>query len=261
MSRVERLFAALGWLCVLTLLAKGAPLRAQDAPAPVSEVDVKPEDLAQPPAPEPTPSPAPTPGPSPKAEMKLSVLAGGLVSLSSGAEAATSPLARISVEAPLADYERPPRLLVHADLSALPGESLSISQTDTFRSLELGIGFGWQPFASFRFSFYALGGFATRLPGDPEPLERTARFASAGIRFADERGNLLEVGAGPDQRLDGTYQPAVQISGAVRLWEARDDVGVHLVARAILGLDPSQRYLTAGGPRDVVQLGMAVTKR
>lgn len=239
----------------------GALAGAAVAQEPV--VDVKPSDLAQPPEPEASPSPAPSPSPSPapaatKPSLRLAALAGGMVSMSSGADEEAAPLLRLTAEAPLAAYVRPPRLIVDAALAALPGETLSVEQVQTVRSLELRAGLAWQPFASFYFSFAGWAGFATRIESDPEPLDRTAKFAGGSVLFDDRNGNALEIGFGGDQRLDGHWQPTATVSGSVRLWEASDGkVDARLVARAILLLDTS---LNGQAPSDVVQVGMCIAR-
>lgn len=195
-------------------------------------------------------------------ETTLSVLTGGIVAMGGDAAAAVSPAVMIEVETPFADTPRAPRLVVTAELSALPGEALDVEDPGTWRSLEFRVGAS-QPLArALRFHLFAAAGFATRLPGTPEPRDKTARWGSVGLRFAGARG-VIELGAGGDQRLDGRWQAAVTISGRVKLWEATagplEGGQLALVGSAVLGLDLSGRYARLdGGPRDVVRVGLVV---
>jgi hypothetical protein len=190
--------------------------------------------------------------------MRLDAMGGGLVSFSTSTETALEPMARLAIVAPLAYGARPPELLVDLDLGALPGDSISITDPATFRSLELALAISWRPWLSSPLKFWGGAGFATRLPSDPEPRDRTARWAAAGVRLADDGGNALAVGAGVDERLDGSYQPTLEVMGSVRLWQPSEGsrLDTRLVGRAILGLDFGQ-YGSAR--RDVVQVAIAAS--
>jgi hypothetical protein len=201
--------------------------------------------------------------------LELHVLGGGIVSLSSEAQAAVSPLARLDVEAPIPIGSRPdwwPRLHVVADFTALPGESVQLAAPETFKALEFGVGVSQRLFGGGgqEVRAYASAGFATRLPDDPTPRDKTVRYASAGLRFAAlDRSAHLQLGLGGDQRLDGSWQAAVVVDGAVTLYRAREGTlkgaRVALVGSAILGLDLST-YSSglSGGRRDVVRVGVAI---
>lgn len=211
--------------------------------------------------------------PPAEAEMRMSALAGGQVSLQPvevDSAAALTPLVQLAVEADTADSATAPRLVVLADLTALPGEQLDLQDPATFRALELSVGLAQPLGGSLRFRLYAEAGFATRLPGDTQPTNRTARWASVGLRFSGDRA-WLHVGVGPDQRPGASapadpavqaparaYQAAVTVRGALRL----GDVGpgsISLLGSAVLGLDLSRRWPSLdGGRTDVVRLGVAL---
>lgn len=216
------------------------------------------------------------------AEMRLSALAGGLASLQpapADSGAAVTPLVQLAVEADTAPSAHAPKLVVLADLTALPGDQLDLQDPATFRALELSVGLAQPLGTSLLFRLYAEAGFATRLAGDTQPRDRTARWASAGLRFAGEHA-WLQVGVGPDQRLgvappeptqpspltsamtaashDG-YQVAVTVRGSVDITSLGDHGRVALVGSAVLGLDLSRRWSGLnGGRNDVVRLGVAV---
>jgi hypothetical protein len=209
--------------------------------------------------------------------ISLSVLAGGAVSLSSETDTALTPMARIQVDGPfaLSDWSslKGPRVYTHADLSALPGESLEATTPETWRALRLEVGLyqwigGLQAGAQrITTSVFVEGRFWTRLPGDRAPRIKTARSVCGGLRF-DERtlGSFLQLGLCTDQAVsrDETYQPVLGISGAVTLWEADEKstapkASVRLVGTALLGLDWSVRYPGRdGGKGDLVLVGLAV---
>lgn len=197
----------------------------------------------------------------PPPTMRLSVLAGALVSLSSDTDTAGAPLARVAVDWDLAPGVRTPDMFLTADFTALPGETVSLGDPETFRALEFELGIRERPFKSIAAWLYAAGGFATRLPDNPEPLVRTARWLGGGLEFRSRRGDFLRVGLTADQRFDGRFRSAVSIAGAVELYEEKGGAlrggKVSLVGRALLGLD----YASARGAparHDIVTVGLAV---
>jgi hypothetical protein len=188
----------------------------------------------------------------------VSVLAGGGVSMGSEAEAALTPMVRVEVGVPVASWRKAPRLHVQVDLSALPGEALSLEDPTTFRALEARLAL-CQPLAeSLYLDLCAEAGFASRLPGDPEPRDRAVRWGAGLVRFGRFGRGWLTVGLGADQRLDGAYRPAAVIAGAVKLYEAKQGPlaggTLQLVGEAVLGLD----VYGASPRRDVIRIGMAV---
>ena len=220
--------------------------------------------------------------PGAQAEMHMSAIAGGLASLQpSPAEssAAVTPLVQLAVEADTAKSAHAPKLVVLADLTALPGEQLDLQDPATYRALELSVGLAQPLGDSLRFRLYAEAGFASRLPGDTQPRDRTARWASLGLRFAGEHA-WLQVGLGPDQRLGvrpevlpapdvspgpqlaparNGYQAAITVRGSVDITSLGERGRVALVGSAVLGLDLSRRWASLDGGRgDVVRLGVAV---
>lgn len=196
-------------------------------------------------------------GAVPCPSVEVSILAGALVSMGSEADAAASPLARVLVSLPLAQGSRtgwlpiPPTLHVQVDLSALPGETLDLQDVGTWRALEFRVGASQRIHDALNADLYAEAGFATRLPGELEARDRAVRWVGAGVRIGRLGPGWLSLALGADQRLDGSYQPAVQLAGAIQLGE-RAGVALVLTGDAILGLDPY------GARRDVVRIGLAV---
>jgi hypothetical protein len=250
------------------LLAMAGPALAQE-PRTFDEIPVEGDPVWMVTLPEPTPTPAPE---APEG-MHVSMLAGGLVSLSSETTGKLSPLARIAVDGPIAlpniNPRHLPRVFVVADLTALPGDTIDLSNIETFKSIQLSLGVS-QRVAEIRSgeqriltSLYAEAGFASRINGDIAPRDRAPRFGSIGVALEERTsGSFLRFGLAADQRLDGRYQPAAVIGGAVKLWDA--DTGSLKGARAmlsgtfILGLDLS--YVTGRAParRDMIVVGLTV---
>jgi hypothetical protein len=213
---------------------------------------------AQVPLDQPVPEPTPAPTVSPEPDAQVTIVAGGLVSMGSDAGTAAAPFVRVGVDFPLVAGDNAPRVQVQADLGALPGEAApQLQSAETFRSIEFRVGLV-QPLGRLWFNLYADVGFASRLPGDPEPRDKTARFASGGLKFAHFGRGELKLGLGSDQRLDGTYRMVAVISGAVKLYQPETgplrSASLQLVGEALLGLDP----YGVGAARDVVRVGVAV---
>lgn len=181
-------------------------------------------------------------------------LMGGVVSLASDAGTDLTPFAAISVDVPIADSFYAPHLLATPILTALPGETLDLGDARTFRAIEFSVGLVQPLSKKVHFSLYGEFGAATRLPGDPAPRQRTARWLAGGVRFSGPRG-LLAVMFGGDERLSGVFAPALLINGTVSLktFERFANMNISLVGRGILGLDP---YGT-GAKKDIVQVGLA----
>jgi len=192
-------------------------------------------------------------------EPTVSILAGGLVSMDSEAGTTPAPLVRIAVSVPVTDLqEHGPRLAVQADLGALPGATIDLAQAETFRSLEFRMAL-IQPISVRVYAdLYAEAGFATLLPGETIPRDKTLRFASGGVRFGRFGRGWLQLGMGGDQRLDGLWRTAVTVAGGLKLY--RVDSGplkgasMQLLGEAVLGL----QVYGQGARRDVVRVGVAV---
>ena len=191
--------------------------------------------------------------------VEVSILGGALVLMGSEGDAALSPLARVLVTLPLAQGSRkgwlpiPPSLHVQADLSALQGETLSLEDVSTWRALEFRVGASQRIHDFLNADLYAEAGFATRLPGELEARDRAVRWVGAGVRIGRLGPGWLSLALGADQRLDGQYQPAVLLAGAIQIGE-RAGVALFLTGDAILGLD----YAGSAPRRDVVRIGLAV---
>lgn len=185
-------------------------------------------------------------------ELEVGILAGGLVAASSTAESSLWPTLVFRAGLPLASWQKPPRLLPALSLSALPGETIGASAPETWRAVEFRVGLAQPVHDTVNLDLYLEAGFATRLPGELEARDRTARWAAAGVRVGRFSGGWLHLLLGGDQRLDGQWRPAVLVEGALRLHDG-GEADVYLVGNAVLGL---QWYGQA--PRDVVRVGLAV---
>lgn len=209
--------------------------------------------------------PAPKPSPSPAAGLRVTVGAGSLTSLGAG-PTSIEPAAQIQVSTPLYQDVKgagATRLEVDAALTALPGETLDLSDVETFRALEFE-GRICQPLHVRLFFTPCLSaGFATRLPGDAEPRHRTARWFAFVLRIASERGDFT-VGLSADERLEPgsnralAYRPAALVSGGVRIAGFKG-AEARLVGRAILALKIGG-WALVDTPADRVAVGVMVAR-
>lgn len=189
------------------------------------------------------------------AEPKLSVsmLAGGQVSMGTDADTGVSPVVSLRVRTQVADHPAAPKVEIGADFASLPGEAEpSLENLQSFRSLEFRLGL-LQQIPRTWIDIYAEGGFATRLPGDLEPRDKTLRWGAAGVRLGRTEAGDISVGLGADQRLDGLYRAVVVIRGGVQLYKLGAKAQMRLQGEAILALRTYD-----SGARDVVRIGVAV---
>lgn len=194
-------------------------------------------------------------GPRPE-DVQVTIVAGGMVSMASEAEADVNPFARVGVELPLSDWSMTPRLHIRLDLSALPGEAMSLSDPTTFRSAEF-YGAVCQPIHPSVYVDACLGGgAASRIPGDLKPSDRAVLWGEAHVRFGRTGRGWLDVGLGRDQRLDGLYRWAFFITGAIKLYVVEALKGsLQLVGDVVASLEAPQ----PGGPRTTIyRIGVAV---
>lgn len=211
------------------------------------------------PVPEPTPPPAPPPSPAAKRQpISIRAYGGGLVSIATDTEAAIEPLAALHVSAPLTTSAKGPSLVVHADLTAGPGETIDFTTgVQTFKAIELGVAVVQPLGGPLLFNLYLEGGFASRLATDPEPVDRLPGWWSGGLLFATaDRDHWLKVGMGPDERLSGDWALSVHVAGQAKVGE-RAGVSLFLVGSLIRALDLSS-YGYVVPARDSLRLGVAV---
>lgn len=213
----------------------------------------------------------PAPEPSPSPGIHVCVTTGGDVVLSGETSASVTPSARISVRGPLIlggtkAGNGKAALNFGADLrlTGLPAETLYSGQLANLKALELAvsldrvIGRSGAGAAAITTALYAEAGFATHLTGGSRPRDTYARWVAGGLRLATG-DNFFAAALASDQRLDGTYQLAVLISGQVAIVPPDKSpvkgVGMALEGSAILGL---QTYAGVGAKRDVARLGMVI---
>lgn len=195
-------------------------------------------------------------------------VAGTVVSLVTGARPGETvkptPFIDIAVDAPVAESPKAPHLMVNLALTNLPGQSIRLRDTSTWKALEATVGIAQPITEKIKFDLMAEAGFATRLDGDEQPRYRTARWVAGGVRFRSSRG-ALAVKIGADQRMSGVYEPAVGLTGSLVLYERQAGTlrksKVVLVGDAVLGL-MERAYTTQAGrsvsSHDVVRVGLAI---
>ena len=197
------------------------------------------------------------PSPTPEPNLRVSILAGGLASISADASG-VAPMARIRTEARLTKSAAGPSLHVVADLTALPGESVALEDPQTFKALEFSAGISQPLPGPLLFALYAEGGFASRLPADTAPRDRSAKWAALGFLFqTKDRAHRLALGIGRDQRLSGQWVTAVTASGHVKLREERG-ISVYLVGSAVLSMETELVGNLRPVARDSIRIGVAV---
>ena len=138
---------------------------------------------------------------------RVAVTAGGLVTMS-GEGTAVTPTVFVDVESPLAIGSKAPlRFYGRIGISSAPGESVDVADPQTFKSAEAGFGIGYKV-GEHESGVYTMlvaeAGFSTRLPGDPEPLNRVLHHWLAGLRLGDKAGNQITFGLGRDQVADAS---------------------------------------------------------
>lgn len=214
------------------------------------------------------PASAQTPDPD---APRVSVTAGALATMSGDAGTALTPMVFVEVESPVAiGHSSPLRFYGRLGIGTAPGASVDLSQPQTFKSAEFGGGLAYtigEHVSGVRTQLVAEAGGATRLPGDPEPLNRVLHYMGAGLRLGDTVGNSITVLVGRDQVADeapatalpdGTtpHAPGVQavIYGSLNV-PATNGV-VTLIGDATINLTTPD----AAGvrKRDVIRLGTAV---
>jgi hypothetical protein len=200
---------------------------------------------------------------------RMTVGAGALASLGGGrGGVSVQPLAQLAVSAPL--YEHPQdlatRLEVDASLTALPGQTINLTDARTFRALEF-TGRLCQPLSTrLYFAPCVEAGFATRLSGDAEPRFRAARWFALTVKVSAINGDFLAAGISADERLDAGgqfgpyYRPAALISGSVGLVQAGESkIMLRLVGSAVLHLRIGSEVYTESPP-DRIVLGVMVAR-
>lgn len=185
---------------------------------------------------------------------------GGVASLSSEASA-VEPTAEINAAFDLATNDKSPRLALLAAFRALPGETVSLADPATFRSLGLEGTLSQPLWSNLRLRPAILLGAEFRFAGDEAPLHRAARYAYLGTRMDGDAGYLF-LGVGGDERLSTAsreapdYLPAANVSWGLRMGKITGAIDARLVGRVLLYLRLGYGATTAGS--DVAQLGVLV---
>jgi hypothetical protein len=207
--------------------------------------------------------------------------AGGIVgSAEPDGKTKVSPMVLVGVETPISSFANGPTLVVGGEYGASPGESLDISNPETYRSFSMRAGLSQPLSDKLYFALYVESGFSTRTGTDPAPRDKAPRWVGAGLRFKGHASELTLL-LNADQRLSSSadikapvagapagvetlaYQPTVSIRGKVPLYEMKDGTlsggKISLYVSAILGMDWSKRSPNlTGGRHDVVTAGVVM---
>ena len=136
---------------------------------------------------------------------EVHVSAGALATMSGDAGTDVTPTAFVEVESPVAvggfDHLR---FTGRLGISSAPGASIDLADPQTFKAAEVGLGVGWQvgETEGVRTLIVAEAGFQTRLPGDPQPLDRVLSHWGGGVRLAHASAGSITVLLGRDQGAD-----------------------------------------------------------
>jgi hypothetical protein len=188
--------------------------------------------------------------------------------LSGDTDPAVVPGIRLSARGPLALGDSAPLELYAAlELTALPGETVDLTNVATFRAAEfeggiaVKVGEIYRGTQILRTLIFAEGAFATRLPATPGPLERYPRRLTLGVEVRDETGGArLKVGYGNADVAGPAGWRQLFVAGEVPLYEITRSLDVVLGGDAILTIGKGTFVYAGGAQRDVfrVFLGMRV---
>lgn len=197
------------------------------------------------------------------APVQVSAAAGGTVTLSGEAGTAVTPMAVIEVDGPLVvGAASLARVQARLALTTAPGESLDLSNPETFKAAEVTLGLsrivghralegGGQVVTT---AVTAEAGFSSRLPGEPGPRERLLRHAGVGVRLAELRsGASLAVLYGFDEVAGDRGFGQVLVRGQVPIPATAG--ALQLVGDATLSIG---HHATAK-QRDVLRIGVAAS--
>ncbi len=205
-------------------------------------------------------APKVTPEPE-ESDFRLDGGIGGIASLSSDASSA-EPTAELNAAFDIATNLKSPRLSLLARFGALPGETVSLSDPTTFRSLGIEGTLSQPLWSNLRIKPAVQLGAEFRFAGDSEPLHRAARYGYLGARVEGEEGYLF-LGVGGDERLSTSsrstpdYLPAANISWRVKLGTLTGVVDAALVGRVLLFLRLGT-YGQGSAGSDVAQVGVLI---
>lgn len=193
--------------------------------------------------------------------LRLQMLTWGEAGLSGEAETSYVFGGRIRADGPIANtFHQPLRMFAALDISAEPGQQLSLASVETFgRSAELRAGMYLRLAESrpvgqhITTSLLAYGGFATMLNG--QYLDRYRRSGGIGIRLAEEVGGSEIVVSWCRDESAGWIGPVGQlcVAGAVPI--AGTNGALLLGGQAVLNLSRA----TVSQQRDTLTLWVAAS--
>ncbi len=207
--------------------------------------------------------PAPTPAPPDTKADGFAMDAGlGVVASLSSEASSGEPTAEVSAAFDVATNEKSPRLSLLGRFGALPGETVSLTDPTTFRSLGIEGTLSQPLWSNLRIRPAVQVGAEFRFSGDEQPLHRAARYGYLGARVEGEDGYLF-LGVGGDERLSTSdrstpaYLPATAVSWSLRIGKITGAIDARLVGRVLLYLRMGYGASDAGS--DVAQVGVLVS--
>lgn len=210
---------------------------------------------------DPLPS-GPAPGYEPEKDSDFGMDAGlGVVASLSSEASSGEPTAEVNATFDVATNDKSPRLALLARFAALPGETVSLSDPTTFRSLGLEATLAQPLWSNLRLRPALMIGAEFRFAGDSEPLHRAARYAYVGTRVDGGDGYLF-LGVGGDERLSinsretPQYLPAAAVGWQLRIANITGKLDAYLTGRVLLYLRLGYGAQSAGS--DVAQIGVLV---
>lgn len=193
--------------------------------------------------------------------LELSATAGAVVTMSGDAGTSVLPTGFVGIDGPLI-VGKSSIARVHVDLgiSSEPGASIDLTDATTFRSAEATLSVyrvvgrlavGDQEIST---GLVALWGFASRLPGDPEPAVRLVRHYGGGVRLEERKsGAYLVVAYGRDEAVGERGWGTWMLWGQVPI--AGTKGAVLIVGDASLAVGPRDIGVQQ---RDIFRLGVSL---
>ena len=253
-------------LLLAALLAPSAAAFADGPYPPEKPKAVKPKAKAKKPRPKPTPLPKPAPDPSstmmvdeelraeepparfapvPTAPVGAAVqedlvtysIAGTAMAVVTGDEVGAVPGIRLGARGPLAGS--PFDIWATLQLAGSPGSTVDLTDVSTFKDGAFDATLGWK-LASRRRGMQRVqtylgvsGGFSTRLPSDPKPLDKFLRRFLIQLRIEElSKGAWLSLGLGRDDVAEGSRWRQLVWEGEIPVRSGTIDVIVG--GRAVL---------------------------
>ena len=199
----------------------------------------------------------------PAPAVRFGVLASAQTILSGDTDPAVLPGFRLTAQGPLAlGGSTPFELYALLELTGLPGETVNLGEPATFKAARMDVGLARvvgkvrRGDQTIRTLLFVEGGFATRLPRDPGPVDRYPRRLLFGVRFEEAKsGASLGAAYGRDGAAGVFGWGQLLVSGQVPVYEVRENLDVILGGDAVLTL--GKRFYD-GAQRDIFRAWVGV---